>query len=54
MEPYLRALTLLQEAADVMESVGDTLIAAHIATPLALLEDRLSLHSDMANRDRPA
>ena len=53
VETYLDALTLLREALAMMESVGDTLIAAHIATPLALLEDRLAAQNGMAERDGP-
>ncbi|WP_380778419.1 hypothetical protein [Sphingomonas sp. R86520] len=54
MKEYLHAHALLKEAADVAESVGDTLLAAHIATPLAMLEDRLYPHVDLTNRNRPA
>lgn len=54
METYLDALTLLREALAMMESVGDTLVAAHIATPLTLLEDRVAAHSGMAERDGQA
>ncbi|WP_164913387.1 hypothetical protein [Sphingomonas sp. UV9] len=54
VETYLEALTLLREALAMMESVGDTLIAAHIATPLALLEDRVAARSDTTERDGTA
>ncbi len=54
VKEYLHAHALLKEAADVAESVGDTLLAAHIATPLAMLEDRLYPHVDLTNRNRPA
>ncbi|MCK8455951.1 hypothetical protein SPHN_04280 [Sphingomonas faeni] len=47
-------MTLLREALTMMESVGDTLVAAHIATPLALLEDRVAERTGMAKRDGPA
>ena len=43
VEQYRQALALLSEASDLMEAAGDTLIAAHIATPLAMVEDRLSV-----------
>jgi hypothetical protein len=46
-------LVLLTEASDLMESVGDTLIAAHIATPLAMVEDRLHPPGDVEKQDRP-
>ncbi|MES3152130.1 hypothetical protein [Sphingomonas faeni] len=51
---YLHALALLREASDAMEAAGDTLIAAHIATPLALIEDRLYQHRGGAGHDRPS
>ena len=41
MSEYRRALTLLQEAAQLMDSAGDTLIAAHIALPIDILQRRL-------------
>ena len=54
VETYLDALALLREALAMMEAVGDTLIAAHIATPLALLEDRVAAQNGIAERDDPA
>jgi hypothetical protein len=36
-----------------MEALGDTLIAAHIATPLAMVEERLQSQDDVAKQDRP-
>jgi hypothetical protein len=54
MKEYLHAHALLKEAVDVAESVGDTLLAAHISTPLAMLEDRLYPHDDPTNLNRPA
>ena len=53
MERYRHALALLTEASNLMDSVGDTLIAAHIETPLAMIEDRLSPKGDVASRGRP-
>jgi hypothetical protein len=49
MNDYRRALTLLKEAAQLMDSAGDTLIAAHIATPLAMVEDRLHPKTDVTD-----
>jgi hypothetical protein len=43
----------LSEASDLMEALGDTLIAAHIATPLAMVEERLQSQDDVAKQDRP-
>jgi hypothetical protein len=53
VKEYLHALALLKEASALVESVGDTLVAAHIATPLTLLEDRLYPQDDTVPRDRP-
>ncbi len=50
---YLRAQALLKEASDVMEAAGDTLIAAHIATPLALVEARLYPQGGLMDRNSP-
>ncbi|SFO21807.1 hypothetical protein SAMN05428984_2861 [Sphingomonas sp. OK281] len=52
MNEYQRALTLLTEAADLMDSIGDTLIAAHISTPMALVEDRLHPLNGTTDLDR--
>ena len=46
LSEYARALALLEEAIDLMESVGDTLIAAHLTTPLGLVQDRLDSLGD--------
>lgn len=43
LDAYSQALHLLEEAVKIMETVGDTLIAAHISTPISLLEQRLAL-----------
>ena len=53
VDRYQRALMLLTEASDLMETVGDTLIAAHISTPLAMIEDLLHPPGDVANQRRP-
>ena len=53
MEQYRQALALLSEASDLMEAAGDTLIGAHIATPLAMVEERLQSQDDVAKQDRP-
>ncbi len=53
VEQYRHALALLTEASDLMETLGDTLIAAHIATPLAMVEDRLHPQGDVAKQDPP-
>jgi hypothetical protein len=53
MEQYRHALVLLSEASNLMESAGDTLIAAHIATPLAMVEERLHSQDDVAKHGRP-
>ena len=53
MEQYRQALALLSKASDLMEALGDTLIAAHIATPLAMVEERLQSQDDVAKQDRP-
>ena len=45
MENYKHALSLLEEAARIMIDLGDTLVAAHIATPIDVIETRLiALH----------
>ena len=41
MNEYQDALALLRRAAGLMESVDETLITAHLATPLAMLEERV-------------
>lgn len=46
LSEYARALSLLEEAMELMESLGDTLIAAHLTTPLDLIQDRLSSVED--------
>ncbi len=46
MEEYVRARALLVEASEIMDGIGDTLIAAHIATPIALLDTRLDPRED--------
>ncbi len=51
---YLRAQALLKEASAVMDAAGDTLIAAHIATPLALIEERLCRPDNLVNRNPPS
>ncbi len=38
---YERALCLLEDAARLMDDAGDTLIAAHIALPIDILQRRL-------------
>ena len=53
VDRYRHALALLTEASDLMETIGDTLIAAHIATPLAMVEDSLHPPGDVAKQDRP-
>jgi hypothetical protein len=50
---YRRAQTLLREASDIMETAGETLIVAHIATPLALLDDQVPSHSGTACQELP-
>lgn len=42
MENYQHALSLLEEATRIMIDLGDTLVAAHIATPIDVIETRLS------------
>ncbi|WP_269473574.1 hypothetical protein [Sphingomonas sp. HMP9] len=37
----------------MMESIGDTLIAAHIATPLAMVEERIGAGDEVTNQGRP-
>ncbi|MES3101168.1 hypothetical protein [Sphingomonas faeni] len=54
MKNYLRAQALLKEASAVMDAAGDTLIAAHIATPLALIEERLCRPDNLVNRNPPS
>ena len=41
MTEYQDALALMRRAAALMDSVNETLITAHLATPLAMLEDRV-------------
>lgn len=41
MDVYQHTLLLLEQAAALMESIDDSLIAAHIATPIALVEERV-------------
>ena len=41
MEAYLHVRSLLDEALRLLDSLGETLIAAHLATPIAMLDDRL-------------
>ena len=53
VDVYLRARFLLREASDILEKAGETLIVAHIATPLALLDDRVSLPGGSPGRDLP-
>ena len=53
MERYRHALALLSEVSDLMESIGDTLIAAHIATPLAMVEERIDAGDQVAKHGRP-
>ena len=42
MKNYEHALSLLEEATRIMLAVGDTLVAAHIATPIDVIETRLT------------
>lgn len=53
VDRYRHALALLTEASDIMDALGDTLIVAHIATPMAMIEGRLHPEGGMANKDRP-
>ena len=41
VESYLHIRALLDEAMHLLDGLGETLIAAHVATPIALLTDRL-------------
>ncbi len=41
VESYLHIRGLLDEAMHLLDGLGETLIAAHVATPIALLTDRL-------------
>ena len=52
MNEYRRALAMVTEAATLMDSIGDTLIAAHISTPLTLVADRLHPLDDVTDQDR--
>ena len=38
-----RALALLEDAIGLMDDAGDTLVAAHIAIPIDILQRRLNL-----------
>ncbi|MEG8041596.1 hypothetical protein QP164_01840 [Sphingomonas sp. LR59] len=41
MEPYLNVRALLDEALHLLDGLGETLIAAHLMTPIAVLDDRI-------------
>ena len=53
MNEYQDALTLLRRAAALMESVDETLITAHLATPLAMLEERVQVSGARPEADIP-
>ena len=53
MEQYRLAWALMTEASDLMETLGDTLIAAQISTPLATIEDRIHANGDVAGQGGP-
>ncbi len=53
LQDYARALALIEEAVILMESAGDTLIAAHLTTPLGLVQDRLNMRKGPMRPARP-
>lgn len=42
MKRYEEALALLQRVSALMEDSGETLIVAHLATPISLIEMRVA------------
>ncbi|WP_174284983.1 hypothetical protein [Sphingomonas bacterium] len=42
MKSYLHALRLLEQASDLVEKDGDTLVVAHLAMPISLIRERLA------------
>ena len=46
MEPYLNVRALLDEALRLLDGLGETLIAAHLMTPIAVLDDRIDSLGD--------
>ncbi len=53
MPEYALALALLEEALQLMDDAGDTLIAAHLTTPLGLLQERLDSLQDPPRLTQP-
>ena len=42
MKAYLDALRLLEQASDMIERTGDTLVVAHLALPISVLREKLA------------